>query len=215
MCGEKIKQNFLSHVHQPFFKSRVHAIFHPMGVDFSTSGHHQPDLNSPFSIIFYKGWGETRDEYAEGIRKLTEIAEKSRMFNIFVLESSVSKSTADGIRIFKDDYVDRLTEICGHDFMLFLPDDDHALMASGRIMDSVVMSLPVIGIRTDFADELAEKIGEFGFFFENVNQIIEFFSNVDVHFLARKRLIFLGNLRSAQTRLQEISRIQLQSVLES
>ena len=54
--------------------------------------------------------------------------------------------------------------------------DNYKLTASGAVFESFSMGIPVIALHNDYFDYLSSKIGDFGLFFDNFEQMKSFFA---------------------------------------
>lgn len=99
------------------------------------------------------------------------------------------------------------------DFVLYLPSDSYSLQASGSLMDALASKTPVIGLSTDFSAELAGKIGTFGFFFNSLENVVEFIGQADVHLLAASKSVFVEKLTEGVALTEQIGLRDLVTVL--
>ena len=106
--------------------------------------------------------------------------------------------------MFSIDYRERIKFMSLADFIIYLPTDSYSFQASGALMDTVISKTPVIGIDTEFSSELRDKIGEFGFFFNSLSDLVKFVRETDVSLLFFKRNKFVHNLSKGVERIREI-----------
>ncbi|WP_323162582.1 hypothetical protein, partial [Pseudomonas rhodesiae] len=72
---------------------------------------------------------------------------------------------------------------------------------------------PIIGLRTDFGEELAEIIGPFGYFFDKHDEVLRFFSSSD--FNPAEFDQFRSNLAAGYEKIVALNQTQFDDVLSS
>lgn len=149
------------------------------------------------------GWHEASEKKVAAIHAITEIAARKKLFNFTDVKSSVA--TDQDERYFSRDYRDRLDIVSDYSFFLHLPENTYRLQASGALMDMLLTGTPVIGLQTDFGEEMTTLIGQFGHFFESFDDIVAFLQNVDPAKLLADRGLFSDNLKNGYEKVKAAS----------
>lgn len=123
----------------------------------------------------------------KGLSMLKELfkikADSIDIYHIGKISDNDSQLKNAGLKIVKRDSNNELSRdkyeawIKKMNFILFLyPTDNYKLTASGAVFESFSMGIPVIALHNDYFDYLSSKIGDFGLFFDNFEQMKSFFA---------------------------------------
>jgi hypothetical protein len=210
VCGESIKSSFLRLTRRPCYQRRISAVFHPVGISAVDADRRladaPPAARAAPSLIYLQGWHKATAKTSAALERLSAIA-RTGTIRLDVVWNNFSST--NNRKHFTKDYRERLCQIARADFFLFLPSDDYALQASGALLDLVVAATPAIGINTAFGAELATIIGEFGFFFDTLDELVNFMTAVDRDFLLRRHAEFRRNLKRGGTLIGQTNAAQL------
>ena len=118
------------------------------------------------------------------LKELLKIkADSIDIYHIGKISDNDSQLKNAGLKIVKRDSNNELSRdkyeawIKKMNFILFLyPTDNYKLTASGAVFESFSMGIPVIALHNDYFDYLSSKIGDFGLFFDNFEQMKSFFA---------------------------------------
>lgn len=177
VLGHRVRANIETLIGRVFRRGNIASIIHPIGVA------RLPDRDAPLSAappraIFISGWHAMPPENRHILERLEEVPPEDRRFEIVAL--STRFQGREGYRSFSMEYSDRLNHIAEADFFLHLPSDAYRLQASGAVMDMLVTGTPMIGLRTDFGDEIEGLIGPFGYFFDNREDLLRFLLSAEI-----------------------------------
>ena len=201
VCGQNIKKNIDLLLDTG---DKVKAIFHPIGIDkIPDKGLGVPPASGNFSLLHINGWHEVTAGKTAAIESIKSLALQDRSFDFEDVKSSVSTDKDE--RYFSRDYKNRLEAIAGFSFFLHLPENSYRLQASGALMDMLLTGTPVIGLKTDFGEELKNSIGKFGYFFQSYDEIIDFLTNIDAEAIIADRIEFSKNLLSGYETIKDMS----------
>lgn len=175
VLGERIRANVEAQIGPFFRRGNIEAIIHPVGVvpPERRFGGAEPSARLP-RVIFMSGWHALSPRNQALLEALDRLAPEARRFEIVAVSNRFEG--ADDTKAFSMEYTDRLNRIAQADFFLHLPSDPYRLQASGAVMDMLLTGTPMIGLRTDFGEELAGIIGAFGYFFDNRDDLLRFLS---------------------------------------
>ncbi|GLS68111.1 hypothetical protein GCM10007890_01220 [Methylobacterium tardum] len=182
VLGERIRASIEASIGSFFRRGNIVAITHPVGI--TKLPGRTPSAAGSLSkfprVIFMSGWHGLSPNNKELLSKIERLPPKNHRFEFVALSNKFQAADAQREKSFLTDYADRLNEIARADFFLHLPSDSYKLQASGALMDMLLTGTPVIGLRTDFGDELTEIIGPFGYFFDKHDDLLTFFSSAEL-----------------------------------
>ena len=215
VLGERIRSNFEALI-SPFFRlGNITSIIHPIGIarlqNNSLKICDSKSVSRLPRVIFMSGWHTLSPQNQTLLKKLESISSESKHFEL-IARSNKFEGTFNR-KSFSMEYVDRLTQIAEADFFLHLPSDSYRLQASGAVMDMLLTGTPIIGLRTDFGEELTEIIGQFGYFFDNQNDLINFFCSAVLDSTEFER--FKTNLEMGYNKIMELSQNQFDALIVS
>ncbi|TXM98242.1 hypothetical protein FV242_29350 [Methylobacterium sp. WL64] len=213
VLGERIRAN-VEAVIGPFFRrGNITAIFHPVGIaqlPEGSLGAPSPSYRLP-QVIFMSGWHSISPKNQELLSNLERIPPEFRRFEFAALSNRFERTNDK--KSFSMEYADRLNVIAEADFFLHLPSDSYHLQASGAVMDMLLTGTPMIGLQTDFGEELTGIIGPFGYFFEDQDDLLRFFWSAELDPAEVRR--FRANLASGYEKIVALSQVQFDAVLAS
>ena len=210
VCGQSIRDGFLKRPGGQRYRHKIAAVFHPVGLSDVVAGH--PAVRATRaasaipSFIYIQGWHQPPPDVRSALERLARITQ-ARTMRLDIVWNSFSRS--QNRKHFTRDYRDRIRAIAESDFFLFLPSDDYSLQASGALLDLVVAATPALGIKTAFGSELEQIIGEFGFFFDTLDELVAFVQTVDRDLLFRRRTEFQRNLKRGMAVIAQLNAAQL------
>lgn len=199
VCGQNIKLNVDALLGEG---GKVKAVFHPVGID-PLPAKNRADTMDHMSLLHINGWHEPGADKLATVKAIEDIASGKNDFTFCDVKSGVS--TDQGERRFLRDYRDRLKIIADYAYFLHLPEDPYRLQASGAVMDMLLTGTPVIGLKTEFGEELRNLIGHFGHFFDSYFALITFLRNADPAALLADRTVFVGNLQRGYDMVKKVS----------
>ncbi len=210
VLGQRIKRNVEALIGPFFQRDNVAAIFHPIGIAKLPENGSGRAPRLP-RVFFMSGWHALSPENRALLDALDRIPPEARHFEIAAQANRFGEANKQ--KSFAMEYMDRLGLIAEADFFLHLPSDPYRLQASGAVMDMLLTGTPMIGLRTDFGEELTGIIGPFGYFFDNRNDLLRFLSSkgpdpVEVR-------AFRANLNAGYDTILALSRAQFDEVLAS
>lgn len=210
VCGQRIKTNVDALLDQG---EKVRTIFHPIGinplpaVDLEVT----PEPGT-FSLLHINGWHQASPRKIEAIEAIEAIAARRGTIRFKDVKASIASENDE--RYFSRDYKDRLGMIGRYSYFLHLPENPYTLQASGALMDLLLIGTPVIGLQTDFGLELAEIIGEFGYFFDSYDEITAFLEEADAAQVMANRARLSQNLRAGYQTVKDLSLAQARRVFQ-
>jgi len=213
--GGRIRANIETAIGPLFYRSNIAALMHPVGIrKLPGPALDASDIRtrSP-RVIFMSGWHGLSPKNKELLGELERLDSSSSRFELVSLSNSFKSVSNQKVKSFAIDYADRLKEITKADFFLHLPSDPYRLHASGALMDMLLTGTPIIGLRTDFGEELAEIIGPFGYFFDKHDEVLRFFSSSD--FNPAEFDQFRSNLAAGYEKIVALNQTQFDDVLSS
>lgn len=210
VLGERIRTNIEALIGPFFRRGNIVAIIHPVGV--ARLAKRGPALSTrPHRVIFMSGWHALSPSNQELLSALEGVPSETRRFEVVAVSNTFEGSFKE--KSFSAEYADRLKQIAEADFFLHLPNDPYRLQASGAVMDMLLTGTPVIGLRTDFGDELAEIIGLFGYFFDNREDLLRFLSSGEPD--PAEVAMFRSNLAAGYEKIVALSHTQFDNLLAS
>lgn len=175
VLGERIRANVEALIGPFFRRGNIGAVIHPVGVAPLPEGRSAAGRSGRLPrVIFMSGWHALSPRNQALLDALDGIPPEDRRFEV-VAVSNRFEGVNDN-KAFSMEYTDRLTRIAQADFFLHLPSDPYRLQASGAVMDMLLTGTPMIGLRTDFGEEMAGIIGPFGYFFNSRDDLLRFLS---------------------------------------
>lgn len=210
VLGQRIRANIEALVGPFFRRGNIAAIIHPMGVARLPERGPAPSTG-PYRVIFMSGWHALSPGNRDLLGALECIPPAERQFEVVAVSNRFAAAREE--KSFSMEYRDRLGQIAGADFFLHLPSDPYRLQASGAVMDMLLTGTPIIGLRTDFGDEVAEIIGPFGYFFETREDLLLFLSSGKPD--PREVETFRSNLTAGYGKIVALSQAQFDAVLAS
>jgi hypothetical protein len=168
--GTRIRQNLLDALGGSVDGARIKAVIHPLGVEQILPA--EPAAG-PVRISFVRGWHAPPPETEAVLSALAEVSEAEHALELSVI-ANVMLQRPDGSKVISSDYHDRLKRLTDTDLVLYLPTNDYSLQASGALMDSFVSGCPLLGLQTDFQQEIESLVGPVGFFFGSTEELLEF-----------------------------------------
>lgn len=172
VLGERIRANVEALISPFFRRGNIAAIIHPVGV--ARLPDRRPTTGLP-RVIFMSGWHPVSPPSRALLDALERVPVGKRGFEVVSISNRFEGVNDE--KAFSMEYTDRLNLIAQADFFLHLPSDPYRLQASGAVMDMLLTGTPIIGLRTDFGEELAGIIGSFGYFLDSRNDLLRFLSS--------------------------------------
>jgi hypothetical protein len=213
VLGTRIRENFENLLIPYFKRNNIRSVMHPIGiakllrpaVDLVEAPSKRP------YILFMSGWHGLSLKSQELISALKQVSTERRTFEFDALAVKFEPGFEE--KSFAMDYTDRLCQISKADYFLHLPGDSYRLQASGAVMDMLLTGTPIIGLETDFGEEIARIIGPFGYFFKNHDDLLSFLvtGNLDPD-QARE---FRSNLAAGYNKIVAISELQFDAAIAS
>ncbi|HEY0238239.1 MAG TPA: hypothetical protein VGC37_06310 [Friedmanniella sp.] len=207
--GERIRQNLLALVGASVDPDRIESVEHPLGVEQVLP---EGSADGPVRIAFVRGWHAPPAATEAVLTALAAAAEAEHAFEFSVI-SNVVLHRPDGSRVISSDYRERLVRLADIDLVLYLPTNDYALQASGALMDSFVSGRPLIGLQTDFQQEIESLVGPIGFFFESTEQLLDFIGSFREPARRREIEVRRQNLMNGYRTIMDRAGLQLGDAL--
>ena len=213
VLGDRIRANVEELIGPLFRRGHIGAVIHPVGVaPLPQRGAGSPLRSNRLpQVIFMAGWHALSPKNRALLDALEGIHQEDRRFEVEVVSNRI-----DGVndnKAFSMEYTDRLNRIAAADFFLHLPSDPYRLQASGAVMDMLLTGTPMIGLRTDFGEELAGIIGPFGYFFDTRDELLRFLSSASPN--PTEVESFRANLASGYDKIVARSQAQFDELLAS
>jgi hypothetical protein len=205
--SNRIKQNLEPFISKKLISRKIKSVFHPIGVDYEVpaASHFETTPNAT-NLLFIQGWHSVEPDARAALDEIKAICASDKTRTLTEYASGVTEE--GGPKRFSRDYQARLDLISSFSYFVHLPIDSYKLQTSGALMDLLLTQTPAIGIRTDFATELADTIGDFGYFFDSMDALVDFMRSADSATLIADRERFSQNLRSGKDKIKEISTAQ-------
>ena len=213
VLGERIRANVEALIGPFFRRGNIAAVFHPVGIKrLAESSQDEAGFASRSPrVLFIPGWHALSPENQDVLNHLERIPPAARAFEVVALSNRFKESNEE--KSFSIEYADRLKQIAEADFFLHLPSDSYQLQASGAVMDMLLTGTPMIGLRTDFGEELAGIIGPFGYFFADRAALLRFLSSGRPDPAEVRR--FRANLAAGYDKIVALSQAQFDAVIAS
>ena len=213
VCGNAIVKN-LEKI-SPLFglQRQVASVFHPLG-PVSTARQHllsRQILQGEISLLYMHGWHSLTAEKMKMFKRIKVAIGGNAEFKLSEILNRFVEH--ENTKVFARSYAERLEIIETADFLLHLPVDSYSFQASGALMDTAITKTPVIGLISDFAIELTQIIGPFGYFFSSEEELISFLECADRSKLIRDIAIFKENLGLAGIKLRKHSMQEIRKAL--
>ncbi|TXN61066.1 hypothetical protein FV228_21795 [Methylobacterium sp. WL18] len=211
VLGERIRINIENSIGKFFHPDKISVINHPIGISRIPRVESDVSESLPKSvrILFMYGWHGLSIKNNILLEEIKKLSSTTCKFKLSVLSNEFKKSNNE--RSFSIDYAERLKEISKCDLFLYLPNDSYRLQASGATMDMLLTNTPMIGLRTEFGEELAELIGPFGYFFDTQSDLLQFLHSKNYDSVEISQ--FRANLTAGYDKILAICQAQFDRII--
>ena len=213
VLGSRIRANIEAMIGSLARPGSIISIIHPVGIAPLTEDRRSAAVSASRTprVLFIPGWHALLPGNQELLSNLERIAPEARRFEVVVLANKFEG--ANNKKTFLMEYTDRLNQIAQAEFFLHLPSDPYRLQASGAMMDMLLTGTPMIGLRTDFGEELTGIIGDFGYFFDDREGLLHFLRSAELDLAEVHR--FQANLAAGYEKIVALSQAQFDAVIAS
>lgn len=193
VLGESILKNLLEI--KPNLKPFLYSIDHPYSFENNkviinkTFNNKLINIGTVGAATLKKGFGNLIK-----ISNYKNMNKKYKFFHIGRLDDNIENTENIEIPSQKkvlsmDEYSNYIKQL---DYILyFYPKESYKLTASGAIFDALKFNKPIIAIKNEYFEYIFNKVGQVGFLFDNVEEIIDFLLNEDISKISTEKNIYL------------------------